>query len=50
MYIERLQVEEGFLDGLDITFSPSLNTIILSRDTGKRSVLELIHFCLTVKS
>jgi len=50
MYIERLQVEEGFLDGLDITFSPGLNTIIGARGTGKSSVLELIRFCLASKS
>ncbi len=50
MYIERLQVEEGFLDGLDISFSPGLNTIIGARGTGKSSVLELIRFCLAAKS
>lgn len=46
MYIERLQVEEGFLDGLDIKFKPGLNSIIGARGTGKTSLIELIRFCL----
>jgi hypothetical protein len=28
MYIERVQVEEGFLDGLDVTLVPGLNAVI----------------------
>ena len=50
MFIERLQVEEGFLDGLDIRFSPGLNTLIGARGTGKTSVIELIRFCLGAPS
>lgn len=47
MYIERVQVEaEGFLSGLDLEFSPSLNVIIGARGTGKTSLIELIRFCL----
>ncbi|GMU40672.1 MAG: hypothetical protein AMXMBFR23_15380 [Chloroflexota bacterium] len=46
MYIERIQVEEGFLDKLDLTFQPGLNVLIGARGTGKTSVLELIRFCL----
>lgn len=46
MYIERVQVEEGFLAGLDVYFSPGLNTIIGARGTGKTSLIELIRFCL----
>ncbi len=46
--IKRIQVEEGFLDGLDLTFSPGLNVLIGSRGTGKTSVVELIRFCLGV--
>jgi energy-coupling factor transporter ATP-binding protein EcfA2 len=50
MYIQRVQVDEGFLDGLDITFTPGLNAIIGSRGTGKTSLIELIRFCLDVTS
>lgn len=49
MYIERVQIEEGFLDGLDVTFVPGLNVIIGARGTGKTSLIELIRFCLGVK-
>jgi hypothetical protein len=45
--IERLQVEEGFLDGLDVRFAPGLNVIIGARGTGKTSIIELIRFCLS---
>jgi predicted ATPase len=46
MHIERIQVEEGFLSGLDITLAPGLNVIIGARGTGKTSLIELIRFCL----
>lgn len=48
MPIERIQVEEGFLDGFDATFSRGLNVIIGERGTGKSSLIELIRFCLAV--
>ncbi len=48
MIIERIQVEEGFLDGLDLAFSPGLNVLIGPRGTGKTSIIELIRFCLDV--
>jgi hypothetical protein len=44
--IERLTVEEGFLDGLSLSFQPGLNVIIGPRGTGKTSVIELLRFCL----
>jgi hypothetical protein len=44
--IERIQVEEGFLDGLDISFAAGLNVIIGARGVGKTSILELIRFAL----
>ena len=47
--IERIQVEEGFLDGLDLTFVSGLNVLIGPRGSGKTSVIELIRFCLDVK-
>jgi DNA repair exonuclease SbcCD ATPase subunit len=47
--VERLQVEEGFLDGLDLRLSPGLNVIIGPRGVGKTSIIELTRFCLGVK-
>lgn len=48
MRIERLQVEtEGFLSGLDVTFTKGLNVVIGARGTGKTSIVELIRFCLS---
>ncbi len=49
MRIKRVQVEEGFLDGLDISFAQGLNVIIGERGTGKTSLIELIRFCLGVQ-
>lgn len=49
MLIERIQVEEGFLDGLDVSFTQGLNVIIGERGTGKTSLIELIRFCLGVE-
>lgn len=49
MIIERIQVEEGFLDKLDLTFGDGLNVLIGPRGTGKTSIIELIRFCLGVK-
>lgn len=48
MYIERIQIEEGFLNGLDISPQVGLNVIIGARGTGKTSLIELIRFCLNV--
>lgn len=50
MKINRIIVEDGFLDGLDLTFSDGLNVIIGARGTGKTSVIELIRFCLDVQN
>ena len=48
MHIERVQIEEGFLDGLDVSFTHGLNVIIGERGTGKTSLIELVRFCLGV--
>lgn len=45
-WIERIEVEDGFLDGLDLELSPRLNVIIGARGTGKTSLLELMRFAL----
>jgi DNA repair ATPase RecN len=49
VYIHRVQIEEGFLDGLDLKLSPGLNVMIGERGTGKTSLIELLRFCLGVK-
>lgn len=49
MYIERVQIEEGFLDGLDVSFDRGLNVVIGERGTGKTSLIELVRFCLGVQ-
>lgn len=49
MHIERVQIEEGFLDGFDVPFTNGLNVLIGERGTGKTSLIELIRFCLGVK-
>ncbi len=45
-WIERIQVDGGFLDGLDLELTPGLNVIIGARGTGKTSLLELLRFVL----
>ena len=49
-HIARLQVEGGFLDGLDLEFVPGLNVLIGPRGSGKTSVIELIRHCLDVRA
>lgn len=49
MFISRVQIEEGFLDGLDVSFKRGLNVLIGERGTGKTSLIELIRFCLKVE-
>ena len=46
MAIERIQVEGGFLDDLDLAISPGMTVIIGGRGTGKTSIIELLRFCL----
>lgn len=48
MHIERIQIEEGFLNGFDVWLRAGLNVLIGARGTGKTSVIELIRFCLDV--
>lgn len=48
MHIERIQVEDGFLDGLDLHFKAGLNTLIGARGTGKTSIIELVRFCFGI--
>jgi energy-coupling factor transporter ATP-binding protein EcfA2 len=48
MHVKRIEVEGGFLDGLDLNLSPGLNVIIGPRGTGKTSIIELLRFALGV--
>ena len=48
MYIERIQIEEGFLNGFDVYLRAGLNVLIGARGTGKTSLIELVRFCLDV--
>ena len=48
VHIERIQIEEGFLNGLDVKLMPGLNVVIGARGTGKTSLVELIRFCFNV--
>jgi len=48
MHIARIQIEEGFLNGFDISPAAGLNVVIGARGTGKTSLIELIRFCLNV--
>ncbi|HBI18689.1 MAG TPA: hypothetical protein DDY79_05070, partial [Brevundimonas sp.] len=50
MRIQRIQVEDGFLSGLDLSFQPGLNVIIGARGTGKTSIIELLRFSLGARS
>ncbi len=49
MIIERIQIEEGFLNGFDVCPQPGLNVVIGARGTGKTTLIELIRFCLGVE-
>ena len=44
MFIEQVQIEDGFLSGLDLRFEAGLNVLIGARGTGKTSLIELIRF------
>lgn len=48
MKITRIEVEEGWLDGLDLEFGDGLNVLIGPRGTGKTSIIELIRYCLGI--
>ena len=48
MIIKKLKVEEGFFDGLDLSFTEGLNVLVGGRGVGKTSVIELIRFGLGV--
>lgn len=49
MWISRVRVTGGFLNGLDLTFSRGLNVIIGARGAGKTTLLELIRHAIGAK-
>ncbi|ENB1602449.1 AAA family ATPase [Vibrio parahaemolyticus] len=49
VYIEKVQIEGGFLDGLCLDLKKGLNTVIGARGTGKSTFIELIRYCLDIK-
>lgn len=49
MHIERVHIDDGFLDGFDVEFSSGFNVVIGARGTGKTSLIELIKYCLDVR-
>lgn len=50
MRLIRLEVEGGFLNGLDLTFADGLNVLIGARGSGKTSVIEVLRYCLGVRA
>ena len=50
MHINRIQIEEGFLSGLDLRLPPGLVAVIGARGTGKTSLIEAIRFCLGARN
>ncbi|POZ49964.1 TrlF family AAA-like ATPase [Methylovulum psychrotolerans] len=47
--IVSMSVSGGYLDGLNITFSPHLNTVIGGRGTGKSTLLECLRYALDIQ-
>lgn len=50
MQITRIQIEEGFLNGFDLSPAQGLNVLIGARGTGKTSVIELIRYALAARN
>lgn len=48
-FIQRVQIEGGFLDGFDLNLENGLNTIIGARGTGKSTFVELIRYGLNIE-
>jgi energy-coupling factor transporter ATP-binding protein EcfA2 len=50
MHINRIQIEEGFLSGLDLRLPSGLVAVIGARGTGKTSLIEAIRFCMGARN
>lgn len=48
--IQRIRIEGGFMDGIDLELNPNLNCVIGGRGTGKSTLLELIRYAFAVPS
>ncbi len=48
--ILRMSMTGGYLDGVDVTFSEHLNTVIGGRGTGKSTLLECLRYALNIPS
>lgn len=46
MWVSRLRINGGFLNGLDVSFGRGLNVVIGSRGVGKTTLLELLRHAL----
>ena len=46
--IERIRFDGGYLDGIEISFSKHLNTVIGGRGTGKSTLIECIRYALEI--
>ena len=46
--IESIKIDDGYLNGIEITFSEHLNTVIGGRGTGKSTLLECIRYALEI--
>ena len=46
--IESIRFDGGYLDGINISFSEHLNTVIGGRGTGKSTLLECIRYTLEI--
>ncbi len=46
--IERIRFDGGYLDGIEISFSDHLNTVIGGRGTGKSTLIECIRYALEI--
>ncbi len=48
--IQRVTIQNGFLDGLDLELTPNLNAVIGGRGTGKSSLLETLRYAFNVEA
>lgn len=46
--ILRMNIADGYLDGVDVAFSEHLNTVIGGRGTGKSTLLECLRYALNI--
>lgn len=49
-WIERLEVSQGFFDGVTFRFHPDMNCLVGGKAVGKSLLIELIKFALGIES